>query len=646
MLSGPRELARNRRGQAGLAVLIVLQIYVVTQAGDGATFLRFVVLGVADGCVLAIAASGLVLTYTTTGVFNFAHGAVGMVSAYAYYSLRVDVGLPTPLAVALVLLVLAPAMGLGLERVLRPFRDAPATTSIVVTIALTILLIGAVQVLYPTTGAGRPLPALFGDRTLSLLGARVSWDKAFFVVVAVGVAIGLRSLLYRSRTGTAMRAVVDDPGLAALHGVPTLAVARWSWVVGSALAALAGVLLAGGTGLEPVNLTFAVIAAYGAAVFGGLRSLPLTVAGAIVLGLLKNYALFALPDGLGWQRAGTAIPGLFLLAALLVLPEARLRAGRLAGRRIPAPASARRSLAAAVAFVAIVAAAAGIVPGEYLPDMTRAVIYGVIVLSLVLLTGLSGQVSLCQYVFVALGAWAMGSVSGGDSLLGMVLAGLAALPAGLAVALPAMRLRGIYLALATLGFAIFSRELILRDDRVFGRRAVEVGRLQFLGVDLSADGRFLVLCAAVFALVGVGVLALRRGRWGRMLTAMGDSQAASATLGLDVRRAKLAVFAASAFVAGLAGALLGGLNGVVSEIQFEPVNNIVLLLFAVVGGVTTVTGALIGGALFAALPVVQSKRPELAGLVFAAVAIGAIGLGRQPNGLAGALLGARVKTRG
>ncbi|MGH9164435.1 MAG: ABC transporter permease, partial [Acidimicrobiales bacterium] len=624
-----RGVRASRRQQAGLVLVAVIQFYVVVQAGDGATFLRFAVLGLADGCVLAIAACGLVLTYTATGVFNFAHGAVGMVAAYAYYSLRVGLGLPTPLALAGVLLVGAPLMGLALEATMRPFRSAPATTAIVVTVALTVLLIGVVQVLYPTTGAGRPVPTLFGDRTVSVLGARITWDKAAFVIVAIAIAVALRGLLFRTRTGTAMRAVVDDAGLAALNGAPTAAIARRSWVVGSTLAALAGVLLAGGTGLEPINLTFAVVAAYGAAVVGGLRSLPLTVAGAILLGLLKNYALFALPDGTGWQRAGTAVPGLFLLAALVFLPEARLRAGRLVGRRSPAPPGAVASLTRAAAFVAVAAMAATVVPDQHLPDVTRAVIYGIIALSLVLLTGFSGQVSLCQYVFVALGAWAMGSSFGGSSLAGMALAGAVAVPAGVFVALPAMRLQGLYLALATLGFAIFSRELILRDDRVFGRHAVAVGRLRVADLDFSSDGTFLILCAAVFAGVAVGVLALRRGRLGRRLTAMGDSQTACATLGLDVRRAKLAVFAASAFVAGLAGALFGGLNGVVSEIQFEPVNNVLLLLFVTVGGVTTVTGALIGGALFAALPVVQSGHPELAGLVFAAVAVGAISLGRQ-----------------
>jgi branched-chain amino acid transport system permease protein len=144
-----------------------------------------------------------------------------------------------------------------------------------------------------------------------------------------------------------------------------------------------------------------------------------------------------------------------------------------------------------------------------------------------------------------------------------------------------------------------------------------------------------VLCAIVFALVAIGVLALRRGAFGRRLSAMRDSQAACATLGLDVRRTKLAVFALSSASAGLAGALHGGLGFTASQLEFAPLYNVLLFLFAFVGGITTVTGALVGGVLFAALPYVQSEYPEYAGLVFAVIAVTALALGKQPNGMAG-----------
>jgi branched-chain amino acid transport system permease protein len=246
-------------------------------------------------------------------------------------------------------------------------------------------------------------------------------------------------------------------------------------------------------------------------------------------------------------------------------------------------------------------------------------------------------VSLTQYVFVAIGAWAMGSTFGGASVLGFVAAAGAPVVLAVVVALPAIRLQGLHLALVTFGFAAVSRELVIQDRSLFGGDPVEVGRPRVLGLSFAGDRAFLVLCGLVFAAVGVGVLALQRGRLGRRLVAVRDSEAACATLGLDPRRTRLLAFCLSAAIAGLGGALFGGSQLTVSDIPFEPINNIVLFLFAVVGGVTTVSGALLGGVLFALLPWVQSHHPDLGGLVFAGVAAVALSLGRHPDGLAGIL---------
>jgi branched-chain amino acid transport system permease protein len=370
-------------------------------------------------------------------------------------------------------------------------------------------------------------------------------------------------------------------------------------------------------------------------VFGRLRSLPLTFLGAVVLALAQNFSALEL-HGPGWSRVTLSLPGIFLFAALLLLPEAKLTVGRMVGRRSPATPGLTASLARAALFVGAVVMVARVAPGARVADITLALVYGVLLLSLVALTGLSGQISLCQYVFLALGAWAMGSLGGGSTFGGLVAAAAVCVPVGLLVALPAIRLQGLYLALVTFGFAVISQTLVFDDPHIFGRHNVAVGRPRLLGVDFAGDRAFLALCGAAFAVVAEGVLAIKRGPIGRRLAAMRDSQAACATLGLDVRRQKLLIFAVSAAIAGLAGALYGGQQTTAGgTIQFQPVNNIVLFLFAVVGGITTVSGALIGGALFALLPLLQSQHQQWAGLVFAAIAAAAIGLGRQPNGIAG-----------
>lgn len=639
-------LQHTPRKAAALAAVSVLAVWFVVntyqQAGSGTAFVQFTIIGIAIGCAYALVASGLVITYTTTGVFNFAHGAVGMVCAFTYQALWVDMGVPSPLAILIVVGGLAPAIGFLFERIMRSFSDAPPGTTLTVTIALTIMLIGIAQSLFQSDGGQRTLPMLFGRRTVDLFEIRVPWDRVATLLVAIAVAGLLRILLFRSRTGVAMRAVVDNADLASLNGARAVTLARYSWMLGSVLAATGGILVAPTTGaLDAIILTFVVLSstAYGAAVFGRLRSLPLTVVGALLLGLLTSYSPVGFPDGEVWSHLRVALPGAFLFLALLALPEAKLAVGRIVTRSTPAVPGLAPSLARGGLFLPA-AFAATILVGGYLSDLTQGFIFATLLLSLVLLTGMSGQVSLAQYVFFGLGAFAMSQVAGGSSVLGLAAAAAIAVPAGIITALPALRLSGLYLALATFAVAVVSRELIFQDSRVYGSSNVLVGRPEILGVSFEGNRAFSMLCATTFALVAIGVLALRRGPFGRRLAALRDSQAACATLGMDVRRTKLTVFALSAAIAGLAGGLQGGLAGTAGGLDFEPISNVILLLFAFVGGITTVTGALIGGLLFALLPLVQSEAPVWAGgVLFAAVALTAIALGKQPNGLAGLLYG-------
>jgi branched-chain amino acid transport system permease protein len=640
-LRGDRQLLIGTIVGSALMLLMLVRAY--DGAGSFQSFLQISLIGFTGGCVFAVAASGLVLTYTTTGVFNFAHGAVGMVAAFLYYRIHNDGGVATPLAMAIVLLVVAPLMGLILERIMRSFRGAPAGTSLTVTIALTILLIGVIQAIFQAHGEQRSSENILGNHSVTIAGAKIALDYVMFFVVAVVVAIGLRYLLKRTRLGVAMRAVVDNPDLAALTGAPPIAIARASWIFGAMLAALAGVMYAPTAGaLDAINLTFFVLAAFGAAVFGRLRSLPLTFLGAIILGLIQGYAPSSFPHSEIWNHLQVGVPGIFLFLVLMALPEAKLTVGRIVGRDVPPVPKLPASLVRAVAFIPVVALVAA-VSGDYILDLSRGLIYATLLLSLVLLTGYSGQISLAQYVFFGLGAFAMGKVAGGDSILGMGAAALIAVPIGVVIALPALRLQGLYLALVTFALAQVSRDVIFQDTRIYGKGGIVIGRLEIFGLSFHSDTAFAVLCGIVFALVGVGILALRRGAFGRRLAAMRDSQAACATLGLDVRRTKLAVFALSSAIAGLAGALYGGLGFTAGQLDFEPLYNVLLFLFAFVGGITTVTGALLGGLLFAALPLVQSKRPELAGLVFAVIAATAVALGKQPNGLAGLLYSRKRK---
>lgn len=614
------------------------------KAGSATTFLQFTVIGIAVGSVYALAAAGVVLTYTTTGIFNFAHGAIGMVATMSFWKLSQSFGWPVPLALLVVLGVIGPLLSLALELMFRRFRDADVSTTIVLTIAVMVLCIGVAQKAF-VAPEGRNLPLLFGERYLEIAGTRISWDSVLQIVVTAAIAVGLRILLFRSRQGTAMRAVVDNPNLAALNGASPVATARLAWFLGTELAVLAGILIGAGTALEPIALTFFVVNAYGAAVFGKLKSLPLTFVGGIVLGLAYIWGRsFTFPrndwpvdlfTAARWAKLAAALPAVFLFLALLALPQARLTVGRVVGRRSPTPPTLVRSIVYAVVGLAAAAAFINVLSPTYHSDAIRAMVIATLMLSLVVLTGYSGQVSLAQYLFLALGTWAASEVGGGTSVVSAVAAAAVAIPIGALAALPALRLQGLYLALATFGFAALAQDILLGDQELYGAEARLIDRLDLFGISFEGDKMFFFLCATVFAAVAVGVLAIRRGALGRRLAAVRDSQAACATLGLDTRRTKLLVFCLSAAIAGLAGWLFGGLNGTVSAEAVSKENSIILFLFAMVGGVTSILGAVLGGTLFALLPLVEAKWPDLAGIPFVLVAAVAVGLGRQPNGLAG-----------
>lgn len=600
---------------------------------------QFTLFGLMLGCVYAIAAMGLVLTYTVTGVFNFAHGAVGMLAAFLYFELRVNSELPTPVAVALIVVVFAPLAGLVVEKLLRRFQGADFATSLVVTVALTVGFLGLANQLFDS-GVARNVPYLFGDNRIVVLSVPITYDRIFQVVVAAAVAFGLRFLLFGTPLGARMRAVVDDPELARLHGVRSRTVARLSWMIGFGLAALGGILFSGGQNLNAIVLTLLVLNAYGAAMVGRLTSLPLTFLGAVLLGVIQELTnvTWLWPDSEVFARIQLAIPGLFLIAAILLVPSGRLSAGRLVGRDEPAVPTFRRSLVSAAVLVGLVVVLVNVLPTDVHGHVIRALVVATVALSLVVLTGVSGQVSLTQYLFVGIGAFVTGKVLGGDSALGMLLGGVVAGALGAVAALPAVRLKGLHLALSTFGVALVGREAILGDPRVFGLGGFSIGRPEVLGLSTSSDGAFAVWCAVVFAVLAVLLGVLRRSWFGRQLTAVRDSELAAATLGLKVRRAKVLIFACSAFVAGCAGALFGGLSGAVNGNQFDPVNSLVIVLFAFVGGITSVFGALLAGTSFALLGYAESSFADLAGLVFVAVAAAAIALGRQPNGLAGFVL--------
>jgi branched-chain amino acid transport system permease protein len=284
-------------------------------------------------------------------------------------------------------------------------------------------------------------------------------------------------------------------------------------------------------------------------------------------------------------------------------------------------------------------------------DLTLAgqgMVFALIMLSLVLLTGYAGQTSLAQMTFVGLGAFAMGKYFGGASVWGILVAAILAGAVGAVAALPALRLQGLYLALSTLAFAEAMSTMFFKNEAVFGYGGrLAVGRPNLLGVSFQSDHAYFVLITIVFALAGIGILALRRGKFGRKLVAMKDSPAACATLGIDLTFTKLAVFALSASLAGVAGVFFGGLRGQVGANDFEMLQSLVLLLLVTISGINSVSGALMGGLTFGLLPRLQQTFKSLRNLTYIGPGLAMLGVGRNPNGWTSefAPLGAAVRRR-
>ena len=590
-------------------------------------FVTYAIEGLVIGCLYALTASGLVVIYLTSGVFNFAQGAIGMFMAFVYWQLAVGWHLPLPLALFLVLFVFAPLMGALIERIaIRPLYGASLGVSLMVTLGILLALLGIADAIW-STQVTRQLPVIFGNRTIHFAGMVVTDYQLLVLIVSLAVAMALRLMFTRTRVGITMRSVVDDRDLTARSGASPVRVAQLSWALGAALAALAGILIAPLVYLDQFNLTFLVVTGYAAAVVGRLRSLPLTVAGALLLGVVQSYAVGYLPVTL-LSNLNPVIPMVVLFIALLIIPQDRLRTARPAATRVRKDMGLWPSVAMAAAFVGVTVMLSGILTAGNLLDFGQGMVLGVVMLSLVLLAGYGGQVSLCQMTLAGLGAFCMGKTFGGHSIFGLLAA--AALPAAVGglLALVVLRLRGLYLALATLSFAYAMDSLFFNKFLGYGG-VLEVGRVGF-----RSQRGFLIEVSVLLALMAVGVLALKRGPFGRRLAALNDSEAACASIGMNLRATKVAVFATAAAIAGVGGALYGGWQKEVGPADFYSLVSLTLLLLITLSGISTIGGAFAAAMFYAFTPIISDQLhfPEFQLLM---VGVGAVFLGRNPGGLAG-----------
>ena len=634
-------------------------------------FIQYTMFGLVLGGVYGVAASGLVLTYNTSGIFNFAHGAEAMLGAFMYWEVRYNWHWPAPLALLAVLGVFAPVMGLGLYAlIMRGLRETSEVTKIVVTVSIMLGMLYFSQAVWNPEKT-RTDHYFFGPKTtVGVLGSKVTVHEVLALACAVAIAVGLRLLFYRTRVGVAMRGAVDDPDLLQLNGHDPERLAATSWALGSFLAVLAGVLVTpiSGGALEATALTLLVIQSFAAAMFGRLRSVPRTFVGALVLGLGANYVLAYFPSSWAWTTDfRISLPMIVLFVVLIALPQDRLRGAAVqrTRERFTVP-TVRSAVVAGAVMVLVVVLARQLMVDSDVSTVTTGLTFSLAALSLVLLTGYAGELNLAVMSFGAIGTLIVVHVgltghglAARTTVWGIVLGSVVAGLVGAVVALPALRLRGLYLALATMAFGVFITDMVLGDTvdhklpllhtrfSIFTGGSLIVPPPKLGPIDLKNGTTFLVTVSVLFALIGIGLVALRNSSYGRRLAAMRDSPAAAATLGQSLVRLKLSVFMLSAAIAGLGGILMSASLGSVTNDNFAVFLSLALLMLTVVGGIGYVTGALWGGLLAGVgFPAIVSTLNNLAGhhaslhglyhFLAHVAAIGpaliGIGLGRNPSG--------------
>lgn len=655
-----------------------------------------VIAGAVAGGLYAIIASGLVLTYQASGIFNVGHGAIAFTTAVTYYLLHLPPdqggwGLPIVPAALISIGVVAPLLGVLLDAALfRRLAHAPETARLVGTIGLLVALPAATLLLLDVANSvfGAEFPSVSGDAGRSpagigpspaerwslTRGVTVTSDQVAVVAAAALSAIGLWYLLRRTRLGLETRAGVDRPVLAGLRGIDTDRSSRIVWALTSLLAGLAGVLIAPLFDLSALTFHMIVFISFTAAVAARLRSVPIAFGAGIALGIIQNLVAGYAPDALG-RISGfrSAVPFLLLFVLLFFVQGRGRAAGTVAEDAPPVDPRAdlspwRRRAPWIVAGVVLLGYTWLVADAYWNGIINRGLVLALVFLSFVVVTRVGGMINLAQAAFVTVGGFTAGwlvnhqwpstvPVLMDNGRLELWVAMLAAVAVaalvGVLVALPSLRLGGLTLALATLALAFIGDRLVFQLEGVRnGSGGWSVPDPAYGSIDLG-DPKILTTVLLVIVVAVVGIVGnLVRSSTGRAILAVRSSPAAASTSGVDPTRTKLVLFAVSAALAGFAGAWFALVNSPITNVSAPPLLGLVWLAVAVTFGIRRPGGAVVAGLVYAAFPVVlggiggtwtgapwtwlpDTARHLIASAELAALlfGLGAVGLAREPDGV-------------
>jgi ABC-type branched-subunit amino acid transport system permease subunit len=630
------------------------------------SYVLFLLLGLGSGAVYGMLALGLVLKHRAAGVVDFGHGAVAMFVAYVYLGLRdtgslrfpwvilpheIDVGGPLATVPAIaVSLVYAAVLGLVMYWLIyRPLRNATALTRVCASVG-TMLALQAIAVLnYGTTA--KSTPTILPTEPLAIGGITVPSDRLWFAGIVVVLAAVLAAVYRFTRFGLATRASAENERGASLIGLSADRIGAGNWMLATVLAGIAGILIAPVSTVDPGSYTLFIVPALGVALVARFTSFGVAAIAGLVLGMLQSEVtkLLGVWDWLPEQGVPQALPFLLIMIAMTLLARgvgARGVVGELRNPSLGRPT--RPFTTTAICFVV------GLVVLVVLDGSLRAAFMASLVsiclsLSLVALTGYVGQVSLAQMSFAGLSGFELSHLSAGAGIpfpFDMLLAALFAVPLGLLIGVPALRLRGVNLAVVTLA-AAFAIDALLFNNEGFsgGLRGSDIPPPTIFGLDLGiAKGDsyprviFGVFVLVVVCLVGLLVARLRNAPAGRMFIAVRSNERAASAVGINVARTKLLAFGLSAFIAGLGGCLFAYQQQTISPPSFAVFTSLGLLAVTYVAGVGRIAGAVVAGVMLSSTGLMVTALDKafnigkyqlvVAGVLLTVTAI------KQPDGIA------------
>ncbi|MET0525529.1 MAG: ABC transporter permease [Nocardioides sp.] len=583
--------------------------------------LQFAVLGLSTGAVYAVLATSLVSVYAATGLINFAQGSITLWAVWQAAALQYDGTLVLPvgsLSLSEGGLSAWPAVGIGVlsgviwsliahVAVFKPLRQAPVLAQVVASIGIMIFLQTLVTLRFDTTSISIA-PPLLPTGTISVGTAVIAWSDLMLAGIAIAVAAVMWAYFRFTTAGVATRAASESEQAARFMGFSPDRLAAAIWVLTGAASSFVVVLAAPSIGLDPTSFTFYVVPALAVALVGRLTSIFTACFAGLVLGCLQTELFYLTTKSWwpAWAQAGfgDTIPFVIVIVALFAF-----------GGRIPARGTTEVGMPEVVlprirpvmsgGFLALVVLALFLTSGSWRYGIISSVIMTLLALSLVLLTGYLGQISLATMAFAGTAGFVLsklGTAWGVPFPLDFILAVTAATLAGVLVAVPALRIRGAQLAVVTLAAAVALQSFVFGNPALTPFEGHRINDVDVFGFSLGVrDGTTLVTMRfALFTLVVVTVLAfalvmIMRGATGRAFLAVRSNERAAASAGINVAGTKLLGFALSALLAGVGGCLIGYSRGQLSVASFTVITGLVLLSLTYVGGVTSVGGAVIAG---------------------------------------------------